>query len=271
MATVRLAVALLVVSSGTAAAQSAAPNDVLDRTTAYIRRFVLGFANVVAEEHYVQNANPSNPGPGRRRRELVSDFLLVKAQDAGDWYQFRDVRQVDGQPVADRERRLTELFLQPWDTALKQAVRIHSDGARYNLVNVGAVNFPLVAVALLQPSYRDRFEFSVGKLERIDGSDLRVIAFRERNPVDTVLGMPASGRVWVDETTGRVMKTELQLRGRGLRFAFTIATSFAIDERLQLAVPVEMRDSYPGYLDMTGVATYGRFRSFQVRTAETLR
>jgi hypothetical protein len=27
------------------------------------------------------------------------------------------------------------------------------------------------------------------------------------------------------------------------------------DERLQLAVPAEMRDAYPGYLDMTGVAT----------------
>jgi hypothetical protein len=30
-------------------------------------------------------------------------------------------------------------------------------------------------------------------------------------------------------------------------------------------------DSYPGYLDMTGVATYDKFRSFQVRTEETVR
>lgn len=271
MAPVRLTLVLLAVWPSIGAAQTAAPKDILDRTTAYIRKFVIGFANVVAEEHYVQSANPSNPGPGRRRRELVSDFLLVKAQDAGDWYQFRDVRQVDGQPVADRERRLTELFLQPWDTALKQAVRIGSDGARYNLANVGTINFPLVAIAMLQPSYRDRFEFSVGKLEPIDGSDLRVISFREKNPMNTVLGTPANGRAWVDEATGRVMKTELRLRGAGQRFAYIITTSFAIDERLQLAVPVEMRDSYPGYLDVTGVATYGRFRSFQVRTAETLR
>ena len=67
------------------------------------------------------------------------------------------------------------------------------------------------------------------------------------------------------------MKTELELRNRVRKFAYKITTTFVFDERLQLAVPAEMRDSYPGYLDMTGVATYGRFRSFQVQTNETIR
>jgi hypothetical protein len=67
------------------------------------------------------------------------------------------------------------------------------------------------------------------------------------------------------------MKTELELRSPGRKFAYTITTSFVFDEQLQLAVPAEMRDSYPGLLDMTGVATYGTFRSFQVRTTEEVR
>ena len=159
---------------GTAASQSADAKGVLDRTTEYVRTFVRGFANVVAEERYVQTANPNNPGPGPRRRVLLSDFLLVKGQDANDWYQFRDVREVDGRPVSDRDRRLTELFLQPWDTAISQAARIGRDGARYNLVNVGAINFPLLALALFQPHYRDRLEFSIGRLERDGGRELRV-------------------------------------------------------------------------------------------------
>jgi len=83
--------------------------------------------------------------------------------------------------------------------------------------------------------------------------------------------MRSFGRAWVDEATGRVMKTELELRNPVQKFPYTITTSFVIDERLQLAVPAEMRDSYPGFLDMTGVATYGNFRSFQVRTTEDLR
>jgi hypothetical protein len=257
---------------GTAASQPADAKGVLDRTTEYVRTFVRGFANVVAEERYVQTANPNNPGPGPPRRVLLSDFLLVKGQNANDWYQFRDVREVDGRPVPDRDRRLTELFLQPWDAAIRQAARIARDGARYNLVNVGAINYPLLALALFQPHYRDRLEFSIGRLERDGGRELRVMSFREPEVTSTVIGgMRSFGRAWVDEATGRVMKTELELRNSVQKFPYTITTSFVIDERLQLAVPAEMRDSYPGFLDMTGVATYGNFRSFQVRTAEAVR
>jgi len=271
MATVRLALVVLVVWPGTLRAQSA-PKNVLDRTADYVAAFVRGFSNVVAEERYVQTSNYNNRGPGRRRRELVSDFLLVKGQDEGAWYQFRDVRLVDGGPIVDRDRRLTQLFLQPWDSAFRQALTIAHEASRYNLVDVGAINFPLVAIALFQPSYRDRFEFSVGKVERESGRDLRVISFQETEVSNPVIGgMRSSGRAWVDETTGRVMKTELQLRHPAQRYAYKITTTFAVDDRLRLAVPVEMRDSYPGYLDMTGIATYGQFRSFQVRTAETLR
>jgi hypothetical protein len=245
---------------------------VLDRTTNYVRTFVLGFANVVAEERYVQTANPSNPGPGRPRRVLLSDFLLVKGQATNDWYQFRDVREVDGKPVRDRERRLTELFLEPWDTAIRQAARIASDGARYNLVDIGSINFPLLALALFQPHYRERLEFSIGRLERDAGRQLRVISFQEPDSPSKIIGGGRSfGRAWVDEATGRVMKTQLELRNPLRKFAYTIETRFVFDERLQLAVPAEMRDSYPGSRDMTGVATYGRFRSFQVRTDETVR
>jgi hypothetical protein len=167
---------------------------------------------------------------------------------------------------------LTELFLEPWDTAIRQARRIGNDGARYNLFNIGSINYPLLALALIQAHYRERLEFSVGRLEREGGRELRVISFREPDVTSTVIGgMRSSGRAWVDEPTGRVMKTELELRNRVQKFPYTITTSFAFDERLQLAVPAEMRDSYPGFLDMTGVATYSGFRSFQVHTSEAVR
>ena len=261
----------LVLWPAPSSAQSADAQHVIDRATQYVRQFVSGFVNVVAEERYVQTANPNNPGPGPRRRVLLSDFLLVKGETS-DWHQFRDVREVDGRPVADRDRRLTELFLQPWSTAVQQAARIANDGARYNLANVGSINFPLVAMALFQPHYRQRIELSVGRLERDAGRQLRVIAFRESNQPSTIIGGGrAMGRAWVDDATGRIMKTELELRSPARKFAYTITTSFVFDERLKLAVPAEMRDSYPSLLDMTGVATYGNFRSFQVRTTEEVR
>jgi hypothetical protein len=267
-------VAVMALWSPATVAQSADTKLLLDRTTAYVAEFVSRFANVVAEERYVQKANPNNPGPGPLTRELVSDFLLVAAQGSPDWHQFRDVREVDGKPVGDREQRLTTLFLQPWDTAIEQAARITSEGARYNLVDVGTVNYPLVAMAFLQREYRDRFQFSAGGLEKSLGPRVRALNFQEPEPVahETILpGVRSSGRALVDEADGRVMKTELRLRSRYRRFTIEIDTTFAFDERLQVAVPVEMRDSYPLYRDMSGVATYGRFRSFQVRTEETVK
>jgi len=267
-----LAIGLAVVRPSLSGGQSAGTEEVLERTTQYVEEFVERFANVVAEERYVQTTNPSNPGPGPRRRELVSDFLLVRAQGTRDWYQFRDVREVDGKAVRDRDDRLTTLFLQPWETAFQQAVRIADEGARYNLVNVGTVNFPLIALAFFQAHYRDRFEFSLGRREPDLGPGVRVVNFRELDtPTPLLAGPLASGRAWVEEATGRVVRTDLRLRAIGQRYAIAIATDFAFDDRLGLAVPVEMRDSYPlDPWDMTGVATYGRFRTFQVHTEETV-
>jgi len=74
-----------------------------------VGEFMTNCSHVVAEERYVQN--PTSP---RRRRELRSDFLLVKTPRlVPDWFQFRDMFEVDGQPVRDRDARLSRLFLQP--------------------------------------------------------------------------------------------------------------------------------------------------------------
>jgi hypothetical protein len=266
-----LALVVLVVRPTIVAAQSDTGGGVVDRTIVYVQSFVDRFTNVVAEERYVQTVSPSYRPLGPRRRVLVSDFLLVQPHGSKLWYQFRDVREVDGQAVADREVRLTQLFLQPWDAAVTPAARIAADAARHNILNIGTINYPLQAIVLLQPRYRERLEFSAGGLERVATRELRVITFREPDVPDTIFaGIRSFGRAWVDDATGMVMKTELELRSRRRKFADTITTSFVFDERLKLAVPAEMRDSYAAP-DVSGVATYGQFRTFQVRTEERVR
>ena len=81
--------------------------------------------------------------------------------------------------------------------------------------------------------------------------------------------IPAGGRVWMDETTGRVVKTELEV-GQA-RSPVRVVTTFAFDEELGTDVPAEMRDWYPDTLgEIRGVATHGRFRRFRVRTSEEI-
>jgi hypothetical protein len=49
-----------------------------------------------------------------------------------------------------------------------------------------------------------------------------------------------------------------------------ITTTYRFDEDLQLNVPIEMQDWYPdGGGEVRGLATYGKFRRFQVQTEES--
>jgi hypothetical protein len=48
----------------------------------------------------------------------------------------------------------------------------------------------------------------------------------------------------------------------------TITTTFGLDEKLGIDVPLEMRDHYPLQdVEIRGVATYSRFRRFPVQPA----
>src|SRR5437899_3923782 len=99
----------------------------LDRARWYLDYFVDEFENVVAEETYIQDSAlllpsfsplaggrggvfPPQPSPSdtarARHRELRSDFLLAKSPATEALVPFRDVIEVDGVPVRDREARL---------------------------------------------------------------------------------------------------------------------------------------------------------------------
>ena len=264
---------VIVLAASDSPAQSASTNEIVSRVAQYIDEFVGRFVNVVAEERYLQETTTP-----RRRRELISDFLFVKPQESKDWYQFRDVLEVDGTAVRDRDERLAELFLEGSPvTAIPAARRIAEEGARYNLVEIGTVNQPLLGLAFLQKRYQARFRFSPGPRENDIDSDVRLISFHEwavptilRDNAAANLPLPVRGRAWIEESTGRVVKTEVLL-GEG-SFPMQIVTTFQFDDRLKMDVPVEMRDWYPLQSgELQGIATYRRFRRFEVTTGEKLK
>jgi hypothetical protein len=251
--------------------------------SAYVDRFVEGFANIVGEERYTQDvvSGGSLLAPGRglsagvTHRELRSDFVLVRSGDALGWLSFRDVFEVDGKPVRDREERLTRLFSQPASTALDQAARLAHESARYN---IGApertVNTPVLALLFLQAGFQPRFRFNRTARTPEFSERVSVVAYREVEQPTVIRTVqdadrPASGRFWIDAETGRILQSELVLSGSGIEVRFT--TVFQPDDRIGLAVPVRMREEYllpSGRL--VGLATYDGFRRFQVTTETTL-
>jgi hypothetical protein len=255
--------------------QRAAPQDskvdaLMAKTAAYVAQFVDQFSNVVAEETLVQETTIP-----RRKRTMRADFLLVRYPGDTQWQAFRDVAEVDSKPVRDKEERLTKLFLEPASSALRRARDLQESGARYNLLDIGTINNPLLAMAFLQDIYRERFRFNLAGIEKKLGPNVRTVRFEEWKIPSLIKGntnrdILTHGLVWIEEDSGRVVQTELRIGGRSA--PISIITIYKFDDELGINVPVEMRDWYPdGAGEIRGVATYGRFRRFQISTTEELK
>jgi len=266
------AVAMLIALTLPSTSRAQAPSvDVLrQRVGDYINQFVIAFSNVVAEEDYRQEtASP------RRKRQLKSDYMLVKYPGADGWVLFRDTFEVDGKPVRTEPERLTRLFTEPPPDALRRGREITSASARYNLVDIGTLNSPLLVLALLQTHNQDRFRYTMGNLDKAMGPDIRVLQFREfRTPTIITLDgngdLASSGLLWVEQATGRVVKTQLNFGRRGA--GIEITTTFRTDPDLGMDVPATMKEWYPDRNgDIRGEATYSRFRRFQVSTEQNLK
>ena len=250
---------------------------VLPRMFAYVDQFLRDLGTMVAEEQYIQSVR-SSPGSVRgvdARRELRSDFLLVNVPGQG-WTPFRDVFEADGRAVRDRQDRLTSLFLSGTTaSALEQARRIMDEGARYNIGGgTRNINVPTLALMYLGPDTRSGVRFTEGKADRAGAG--RVVEFLEiQRP--TLIGttgsrnLPAHGRLWVDDATGTITRTELRAEDTGVEAEVTV--TFELDSTIGRWLPKRMEDRFKRRGDSSevrGVATYSRFRRFQVSTTEEL-
>lgn len=259
--------------------------DVLRRAANYVADFSGKVRGLVAEETYQQDAG------GNQRRELESDFLLVQLPGWAHPVEFRDVFEVDGVPVRDREERLTRLFLTPSQQRQTQIEAIVKESARYNIGRVArTMNTPMLPLQFLGAFVQKGFDFRrttdtkpmrVSKAETESGpfavpDNVWVIEYRETSKETVIRNQQGRnvfsyGRFWIDPVSGRVLMSELRAEGGGV--SVVVDVSYRWDESLGVAVPVEMRESYdpiqPGP-SVRGVATYGHFRRFSVQTDEAV-
>jgi hypothetical protein len=289
-----------------AAAQRTPLSDLVERAGAYVLAFEQRFSALVAEEHYLQQlktaARDVKGGPafdtrelagslssgggtidevagahlGKTRREMVSDVLLVQLPDK-TWFGFRDVIEVDGRRVRDREGRLQELFVKARSTT-KQIV---DESARYNIGPVDRnANLPTFALLCLAPDVRYRFVFEKTAEEDIDGTLTWVVSFSE--VVHPTIAkdhhgkdVPSSGRFWIVPATAVVLRTEMTVGNEATDARSRTIVQYRLDAALGVPVPAIMKEIYdlPGsprdpYVECT--ATYSKFRRFQVTTEEKI-
>ena len=247
---------------------------------------------VVGVEHYTQEARGAVESPPERR-VLVSEFALVRAAD--DWVGFRDVFEVDGAAVQDRQDRLLTVLLGPSRDRLLQGRRIAEESARYNLGSIRRnFNTPTMALLFLHPKNHERFHFTKTGEETVDGARVWVVGYKETGRptiVRTPEGrdVPASGTFWIEPSTGRVVRTRMDLhtelaqpddadpagdRRAPVKTTVGVTVSYSPDARFGLLLPSEMRESYEAVparrgatrdasTTITCVATYSNFRTFE--------
>ena len=266
---------------------------VLGRAGAYVLGLQQQLAGIVAEEDYVQDVRASSvlgpttrSGlPGVRHRELKSDLLLVRPVGADRWVQFRDVFEVDGRPVRDRNQRLMKLFVTPSSATANQAEQIANESSRYNIGNLlRTVNLPVLALAILEPRQQSRFVFKrIGKggdapvrSAAAAATTVWVIGYREVEGQTMIRttnfrDMPARGRFWIEPDSGQVLASELIAQDLSLTGVITVG--YEREPALNVMVPIQMKERYDlrrGPSPVTGEANYRSFRQFQVKVDEKI-
>jgi hypothetical protein len=278
---------------------------VLSRASEYVADFERQLGGIVAEERYLQDVIPdgalTTSVPARSRipflnnqgqhRELKSDLLLIHPIGANRWVQFRDVFEVDGRQVRDRDNRLAKLFLRPSASMAAQVKDIQEESARYNIGNVQRdINVPLFALRFLESGVQSHFEFTRvldtprGKPGRPStpqdmprsaafavSPEAWEIQYKETQS-PTMIGttgdrdLPSHGRFWIDPLTGRVLMSEHILEDPLVYGAIDV--SYQFEPALGFLVPIEMNEDYivrSTSSHVRGTAKYGKFRKFQVQ------
>ena len=282
---------VLVTAAVTVQAQEPDLDAVLARAATYVASYQLQLRGLVAEEAYAQNVTTnltqrnsvaSRARVNREGRFLKSDLLLVKLGEDDWWLQFRDVFEVDRKPIRDRDQRLYKLFVEGKANAKSMADTIQEESARYNIGPViRTINIPIMALLFFERGVQPGVVFKkgdAGSVKRFadiaQAERIWMIEFNEVRKGTMVKGannrdLPSHGKVWIDSTTGRILRTSLVTEDTELRAAIDV--TYKSEPGLDLLVPAEMREIYNvrrSDARIDGHATYSHYRQFTVSTTE---
>ena len=209
------------------APEAAAPAELLGRAAARRQEYAEKFKDLTAEE--TQRVEEFGDAGLKRRRELVSDLIVYQSQlDGSAMFEYRNVRLVDGEPVAGRDRRVEQLFgrLSKAGSIKKELERIRNESRRYDL-NYSFYGLTLDQAWPLDARLRPSFRFTVIGDERIGGHDVIVVRYEQVSPTPELNFKLSSlpkrlkdaetfhrGRLWLDRETARLRREERELMVR---------------------------------------------------------
>ncbi len=219
--------------------------DVLRAAAQYLDDYDTRLSMLTCEERYIQTEQSGTQLVASR--DLRSDVALVNLGD-GEWLDFRDVFQVDGHAIRDHQQRVLDLFLHPSSDTVTQARRLADESSRFNIGHITrTINIPTFALTFLTRSNQSRSKFTIDSTQVVGGATIAVLRFAEQampRLIHSSDDAAATGRFWIDASSGRVTQTELMLLSAGGEAK--IAVKYAPQPDLGLWAPVAMDEWYQG-------------------------
>jgi hypothetical protein len=252
-----LAAVLTAIASASAAQQSSL-DVLLERLGNYLVAYEPELSTLVADESLVQQtgvalfSRRTDIAP-LQKRLLESDVMFMRLPGDGSWLGYRDVRRVDNQNVNRSGRSILELLENPTRDNQALAIELAWKSAAYNLGSARTINVPTLPLELMHPRNRRRFNFRLGRSERIDRRNTTRLHFEETvrpSLVQTPLGggnMLSKGTVWVDPATGRLLRGAVSIRvveSGQAPFDWTIRVDFVEHRELGLLVPAGFEERF---------------------------
>jgi hypothetical protein len=279
--------AIVMVLGGLSASAQPAIGDLLDRATRYVLAYETSFFVLALDEECVQwlerpnnpgsNLSRSNPGGGMvaphhdNRRLVKADYVLVQAGPGRGWLPFRDVLTLNGTEVHFPDDRLVRLFRSGNPEAVDLATQVHDASRKHDLGSVQrTINIPMLGMMLLHPQVRERFTFKHDGDESIAGRYVERLTYKETarpTLIKTTRGkdLALTGRMWIEPTTGVVVKTEMIAADPVVRAQVTV--TFRRDGELALWVPERMEEYYKANLALDDIFSVSTFTTPRVLQA----
>jgi hypothetical protein len=252
--------------------------DVMRRVADYIDAYGEKASIVVATERYTQQSRSMAIGHEPTRRRILADFAIVKVDALRGWQGFRDVVEVDGERLPDRDDRLVRLLTDAGGR-YDEARRLSDESARFNIGPIQRnFNVPTTALFFFSSVNTDRFKYSA---KSVDGDGIWEIAFRETSRPTLIRtpggqAVPSHGSIWVNPADGTVVRTRLEVEGfvqRGSRRSRGTGRVDVIYQRvpeLDMWLPSSMDEDFEAVRgdvrdSISGRALYSNYRQFRTQ------
>jgi len=243
---------------------------VIAKAAAYVAQYQKDFAFLLAHEQYEQRRSTPLPQSSSDSRSLTSDAFLTYVDASHAWIFVRDVKTVNGEPVAPHES--AQALLQD-RTSPDMLRRIKDLNSRYNLGRITRnFNEPTLALLIVGPAHRPQFKFTTKSAARDGESTLVTIAFKETDRPTLIRDASGAsvftlGELVVEADTGVIRATRLSMKDGTI--TAMMETHYALDPKLKMWLPSVFNEHYEQSLSAAREqidceARYTDYRRFEV-------